>query len=63
MSCVGVVAFMALSSCSRHRVLALFIYSFVVYPLFGEFVFWLCDSYVLYRLEGVIYFHSLPAIL
>ena len=22
------------------------VYSYVVYPLFGEFVYWMCDSYV-----------------
>ena len=36
---VAIVAFMSLNSCSRHRVLALSLYSYVVYPLFGEFVF------------------------
>lgn len=39
--CFGIVASMSLS-----RILALFIYSYDVYPLFVEFVFWMRHSYV-----------------
>ena len=44
---VGIIAFMSLNSRIRQRVRTLFIYSYVVYPLFSGFVFWMCDSYVL----------------
>ena len=44
---VGIVAFMSLNLCSPQGVRTLFIYYYIVYRLFDEFIFWICDSYVL----------------